>query len=344
MATLRPGSCSTRTWSASPREAWRSRLSQRLARHRGPCLEGRAPGPPGAGAGRPRPGRRPRPRRPGPPPHHPQGRAAGPAGRGAALRRPGRGRSRRPGAALHVAGPIYDPQGPDGDFWRFRHALAAAGFRRGDVVLNSRQLPPDPARLHAGRRRARAGLRRHPRRRRPDRAAAQGRLAPQATAYLGTPSFLFPLLTRARETGTPLSFEVAFVIAEMLPESLRADIEAFGVRCLQGYGTADLGCLAYECPEMGGWHVHPEAIVEVLDLETGKRGRARAARRRWWRRSSTWPTRCSASAPATSPRSRRRGALRLRPHHAQAARPARPGGGRRQGEGDVRPRRPDRRR
>jgi phenylacetate-CoA ligase len=63
---------------------------------------------------------------------------------------------------------------------------------------------------------------------------------------------------------------VAFVAAEMLPESLRADIEGFGVRCRQGYGTADLGCLAYECTERGGWHLHPEAIVEVLDLESGR--------------------------------------------------------------------------
>jgi phenylacetate-CoA ligase len=93
----------------------------------------------------------------------------------------------------------------------------------------------------------------------------------KATAYLGLPSFLHALLTRARELGTPLSFEAAFVIAEMLPESLRSEIQdGFGVRVLQGYGTADLGCLAYECPEKGGWHVHPEAIVEVLDLETGK--------------------------------------------------------------------------
>src|SRR5690242_19257073 len=34
-------------------------------------------------------------------------------------------------------GPIYDPQGEGQDFWRFRHALAAAGFRRGEVVHNS---------------------------------------------------------------------------------------------------------------------------------------------------------------------------------------------------------------
>ena len=93
----------------------------------------------------------------------------------------------------------------------------------------------------------------------------------RATAYLGLPSFLHALLTKARELGTPLSFETAWVIAEMLPETLRTEIqEGFGVRVLQGYGTADLGCLAYECPEKGGWHVHPEVIVEVLDIETGK--------------------------------------------------------------------------
>ena len=51
---------------------------------------------------------------------------------------------------------------------------------------------------------------------------------------------------------------------------LRTELEGFGVRVLQGYGTADCGCLAYECTEKGGWHVHPECIVEVVDLETGK--------------------------------------------------------------------------
>jgi phenylacetate-CoA ligase len=90
----------------------------------------------------------------------------------------------------------------------------------------------------------------------------------RATAYIGTPSFLLTLLQKAKETGAPLAFEVAFVIAEMLPESLRAELEGWGVRVLQGYGTADLGCLAYECVEKGGWHLHPECIVEVLDLET----------------------------------------------------------------------------
>jgi phenylacetate-CoA ligase len=56
----------------------------------------------------------------------------------------------------------------------------------------------------------------------------------------------------------------------MLPESLRAELENdFHVRVLQGYGTADLGLVSYECAEKGGMHLHPECIVEVLDLETG---------------------------------------------------------------------------
>jgi phenylacetate-CoA ligase len=166
-------------------------------------------------------------------------------------------------------GPIYDPQGTGDDFWRFRHALAAAGFRKGDVALVSASyhLTPLGFMLDDG---ARAlgcvtipgGV---------GQTELQAKVAAwlRATAYIGTPSFLLTLLQRARDTGAPLALEVAFVVAEMLPESLRADIEAFGVRALQGYGTADLGCLAYECTEKGGWHLHPECIVEVLDLETG---------------------------------------------------------------------------
>ena len=165
-------------------------------------------------------------------------------------------------------GPIYDPQGRGEDFWRFRHGLASAGFRAGDVALVSASyhLTPLGFMLDDG---ARAlgcvtipgGV---------GQTELQAKVAAylRATGYIGTPSFLLTLLQKAKEAGAPLFFEVAFVIAEMLPESLRAELEGYGVRVLQGYGTADLGCLAYECVEKGGWHLHPECIVEVLDLET----------------------------------------------------------------------------
>lgn len=168
-------------------------------------------------------------------------------------------------------GPIHDPQGVGEDFWRFRHALAAAGFRRGDVALVSASyhLTPlgfmlDSAARAVGCAVIPGGV---------GQTELQARVAHAvgATAYLGTPSFCLTLLQKAREQGTPLRLEVAWVAAEMLPESLRAELESsFGVRVLQGYGTADLGCLAYECVEKGGWHLHPECIIEVLDIETGE--------------------------------------------------------------------------
>ncbi len=92
----------------------------------------------------------------------------------------------------------------------------------------------------------------------------------KATVYAGTPSFLRTLLLHALDANLPLRFEVAFATAEMLPESLRAELEGFGIRVLQGYATADLGVLAYECAEKNGMHLQPECIVEILDLETGK--------------------------------------------------------------------------
>ncbi len=168
-------------------------------------------------------------------------------------------------------GPIFDPQGDAEDFWRFRNALAAAGFRKGEIVHNSASyhLTPLGFMLDAAARShgcvvVPAGV---------GQTELQVKVAHhlRATAYLGTPSFLHALVSRARELGTPLQLEAAFVVAEMLPEALRAELETdFGIRVSQGYGTADLGCVAYECPEKDGWHTHPECIVEVLDLETGR--------------------------------------------------------------------------
>jgi len=167
-------------------------------------------------------------------------------------------------------GPTYVPQGGAVDYWRFGMAFAACGMRAGDVVLNtlSYHLTPGGFMLDAGLRSLGcvvipAGT---------AETVAQVKTASmlQATGYAGTPSFLRTLLLRARELGLPLHFEVAFATAEMLPESLRAELESFGIRVLQGYATADLGVLAYECSEKNGMHLQPECIVEILDLETGE--------------------------------------------------------------------------
>jgi phenylacetate-CoA ligase len=168
-------------------------------------------------------------------------------------------------------GPNYVPEPDTDDFWRGRMALVAAGFQPGDLVQNtlSYHLSPggfmfDSALRSLGCVVVPAGV---------GQTDLQVRVAFDAgvSGYVGTPSFLRTLLTRARELGKPLRIEVAFVTAEMLPESLRSELETeFGVRVLQGYGTADVGVLAYECTEKAGLHLHPEVIVEVLDLETAE--------------------------------------------------------------------------
>jgi phenylacetate-CoA ligase len=97
----------------------------------------------------------------------------------------------------------------------------------------------------------------------------------RATAYCGTPSFLKIILDKAVEMGldptADLALRRAFVAAEMLPEPLRASIQSLGVSVRQGYGTADLGCLGYECSEMNGFHVPDEVILEIVDPTSGRR-------------------------------------------------------------------------
>ena len=168
-------------------------------------------------------------------------------------------------------GNIYDPQGDAPDFWRFAPALTAAGFRAGDLVQNtfSYHMTPagfmfDSALRHIGCVVVPAGV---------GQTELQVRVAADlgVTGYTGTPSFLHTLLTKARELNTPLKIEVAFVTGEMLPPSLRSELETdFGIRVLQGYGTADLGLISYECAEKDGLHLHPECIVELIDIETGQ--------------------------------------------------------------------------
>ena len=92
--------------------------------------------------------------------------------------------------------------------------------------------------------------------------------------YLGTPSFLAALADKAEEMGfdlkADLNLQVAFVAAEMLPESLRASLEErLGMLVRQSYGTADVGCLSYECFHKGGMHFAQDCVVEVVDPDTG---------------------------------------------------------------------------
>lgn len=168
-------------------------------------------------------------------------------------------------------GPILDPEGEEPDFWRAAPAAWAAGFRPGDVVLNSLSyhLTPGGLMLDGGLRVlecvvAPGGS---------GDATAQVEIARAtgATGYVGTPQFLLALLERARTGGADLNLRRALVTGAPLPPSLRAQLQdAFGVDIYQFYGTADAGALGYECEAKDGWHVATEVVLELLSPADGR--------------------------------------------------------------------------
>ena len=162
-------------------------------------------------------------------------------------------------------GPIMDPEGPGDDFWRMAPAAWAAGFREGDVVLNtlSYHLTPGGHMLDAGLRRLGCvvipgGV---------GNTADQLRMAvaAHATGYVGTPQFLRTIVERARQEDVEHRIEKALVTGAPLPDALRSELQDdFDVDVYQVYGTADAGTLGYECHEKDGWHVAPDVVIEIL--------------------------------------------------------------------------------
>jgi phenylacetate-CoA ligase len=169
-------------------------------------------------------------------------------------------------------GPIFDPEARQDDYWHFAPALFAAGIRQGDLTINtlSYHLTPAGHMMDAALRAMAAPVMPAG----PGNTETQVRLLAElpVVAFIGTPSFLLTLLEAAKQAGSPHHLRVGFVIAEMLSESSRGRLETeFGVRVSQGYGTADLGSIGFECSARAGMHVQNEVVVEVIDPQTGAR-------------------------------------------------------------------------
>jgi phenylacetate-coenzyme A ligase PaaK-like adenylate-forming protein len=174
------------------------------------------------------------------------------------------------GRVFSSPGPIYDPQGARGDFWRMGRALFAAGFRRGDLVHNTFSYHFTPAGMMMDLGAQAVGCAVFP--------AGIGQTELQVAAitdlkpdgYAGTPSFLKILLEKADELkANASSLKKALVSGEALLPPVREWLKARGIDVRQCYGTADLGLIAYETEPMGGLIVDEGVIVEILRPGTG---------------------------------------------------------------------------
>jgi phenylacetate-CoA ligase len=184
----------------------------------------------------------------------------------------------KPGELRHIylsPGPIVDPEARLRDYWGFAEAFYAAGFRKSDIVQITFSYHFTPAGLMMEEPLHEIGCAVFP--------AGPGNTDGQievmtrlgVTGFVGMASFLKIIVDKAEERGinlrNDLRLKVAFVAAERLSESLRSELEErLGMQIRQGYGTADLGCIAYECPEKNGMHLSSRCYVEICDPETKK--------------------------------------------------------------------------
>jgi phenylacetate-coenzyme A ligase PaaK-like adenylate-forming protein len=168
-------------------------------------------------------------------------------------------------------GPIFEPEPAQADPWRGARALFAAGFRRGEVVLNtfSYHLTPggfifDSAARALGCAVIPAG---------PGNTDAQFELieAYRPVAYSGTPDFLKILLDAGAAAGRDLSsLRRALVSGAAFPKSLQDEIKSRGVDACQAYATADLGFIAYESAGCDGLILNEDIILEIVKPGTGE--------------------------------------------------------------------------
>src|SRR5216683_3462910 len=167
-------------------------------------------------------------------------------------------------------GQIFEPEATHANPWRGARALFAAGFRPGDVVLNtfSYHLTPggfifDASARALGCAVIPAG---------PGNTEAQFELieAYRPVGYSGTPDFLKILLDAAESAGRDVSsIKRALVSGAAFPKSLQDEIGSRGIEAYQAFGTADLGLIAFETSAREGMVVNEDLIMEIVRPGTG---------------------------------------------------------------------------
>jgi phenylacetate-CoA ligase len=167
-------------------------------------------------------------------------------------------------------GPIYEAEPREADPWHCGRALFAAGFRPGDIVLNtfSYHLTPGGFIMDSGARAVGCAV----------IPAGPGNTEQQLdviaayrpTAYAGTPDFLNILLDAAAKAGRDAGcIKKATVGGAAFPRSLQESFAARGIAAYQTFGVAELGVVAYETPARDGLVVSEDLIVEIVRPGTG---------------------------------------------------------------------------
>lgn len=172
-------------------------------------------------------------------------------------------------------GPIYEPLHSSHIEW-FARAFWAAGFRKGDIVVNTFTYHLSPAGIlfhealrHCGATVVVTGVGN-------TEIQLQVMRDLKVTGFVGTPSFLMTIIKKAEEMGLnfrrDLALKKAWFTGEMLSPSVRKTLENdYAINTSQAYAVTEPGgAIAYECEQKSGMHMMDEYFVEIIDPQTGK--------------------------------------------------------------------------
>jgi len=172
-------------------------------------------------------------------------------------------------------GPVYEPIQHSGIQW-FAKSFWAAGFRKGDVVVNTFTYHLSPAGILFHEALRDCGVTVIPMGTGNTELQIQTMHDLRVTGFVGTPTFLMTVIKRAEELGydfrRDFALRRAWFTGEMLPASLRQTFEEdYRIATAQAYAVTEPGgAIAYECHQKSGMHLMDEYIVEIVDHETGK--------------------------------------------------------------------------
>ena len=170
-------------------------------------------------------------------------------------------------------GPIYEPEGHAVNWWRSGRGLYAAGFRAGDLVVNSFSYHFTPAGSISESGARAVGCVVVPTGTGQTEMQVATIAGLRVCGYIGTPSFLKLIVDKADESKADVScLKRASVGGEYLPPALRQAMRERGIQVMQSYGTADLGSIAYESAMPDGTLNEGMILDEALILEIVRPG------------------------------------------------------------------------
>lgn len=172
-------------------------------------------------------------------------------------------------------GPLYEPIQTAAIKW-FAKSFWAAGFRKGDLVINTFTYHMSPAGILFHEALRDCGATAIPMGTGNTEIQIQTMYDLKVTGFVGTPSFLMTLIERAEDLGYDIrrdfALKRAWFTGEMLSPSLRKAFEEdYEINTAQAYAVTEPGgAIAYECRQKSGMHLMDEYVVEIVDPDTGK--------------------------------------------------------------------------